>query len=347
MRKIFFIQDLKMHKIINLFKGKTKISNKKDSIPNTQTSNDYTKLLYQLQDISGYQRLFLLGLFPGKNIKEISKNIFKAYPKASGFLEQVQQCNLHLLKDFKKICDQCNIKFWLHAGTLIGALRNDGFIPWDDDVDIAMTRNDFLFIREKLMNNNELAIYEYYNELTCSRQYQLKYKNGLPVFIDIVIYDICDAVTPKEQESFWIKYRREYANMLQKFKTKLGNPPIIEVGYYKVGLYQGNTKKAVDELINVALKNTIVEKTLSFPSFFYSIENYPFSYPIMKYQDLYPLKLVKFEDSEFYIPANSELYLYGYGNIWLPPQDIGAHPHIYAFEKYKKEIQLFLEKKNA
>ncbi len=59
-----------------------------------------------------------------------------------GLLE-VQKANLRLLEEIKRICDKHNISYMLDAGTLLGAIRHAGFIPWDDDADIAMTRSNW------------------------------------------------------------------------------------------------------------------------------------------------------------------------------------------------------------
>ena len=57
-------------------------------------------------------------------------------------LRKVQLTELDILKDFIKLCDDNNITYFGIAGTAIGAIRHKGFIPWDDDIDVAMPRED-------------------------------------------------------------------------------------------------------------------------------------------------------------------------------------------------------------
>lgn len=58
-------------------------------------------------------------------------------------LSKVHEVNLKLLKEIDRICRKYKIKYALDAGTLLGAIRHGGFIPWDDDVDIVMTRKNY------------------------------------------------------------------------------------------------------------------------------------------------------------------------------------------------------------
>lgn len=58
-------------------------------------------------------------------------------------LEQVHEIQLEMALEVKRICEKHNIKYSIIAGTLLGAIRHNGFIPWDDDLDIGMLRSDY------------------------------------------------------------------------------------------------------------------------------------------------------------------------------------------------------------
>jgi len=62
---------------------------------------------------------------------------------ATATLQEHQQALLTLLKEFDRICRKLNIPYFLFAGTLLGAVRHGGFVPWDDDADILMLRSDY------------------------------------------------------------------------------------------------------------------------------------------------------------------------------------------------------------
>lgn len=58
-------------------------------------------------------------------------------------LRKVQMVQLEIAKEIKRVCDENNIQYFLCFGTMLGAVRHQGFIPWDDDLDLGMLRSEY------------------------------------------------------------------------------------------------------------------------------------------------------------------------------------------------------------
>lgn len=81
-------------------------------------------------------------------------------------INKLKSIQLQLLDDFVKTCEKLGLTYFLCAGTLLGAVRHGGFIPWDDDIDVQMPRQDYLkFIREaKQFLNPKYVVSSFYTE---------------------------------------------------------------------------------------------------------------------------------------------------------------------------------------
>lgn len=74
----------------------------------------------------------------------INKGIdITAFPKATGLLRQCQTAGAEMLRIVCRTLEDNNLTYWLDYGTLLGAVRHKGYIPWDDDLDIAMPRKEY------------------------------------------------------------------------------------------------------------------------------------------------------------------------------------------------------------
>lgn len=82
--------------------------------------------------------------------------------KFNGTLRDIQLLYVELLRFVDNVCKKHEINYWLDGGTLLGAVRHGGFIPWDDDVDLTMLRKDYNKLLEVLPL--EISKYDYFKE---------------------------------------------------------------------------------------------------------------------------------------------------------------------------------------
>ena len=81
-------------------------------------------------------------------------------------LRRVQLIQLEMLKEVDRICNLCGIHYNIIAGTLLGAVRHQGYIPWDDDADVALLREEYEKFRvacEKELDHNRFYFQDHRN----------------------------------------------------------------------------------------------------------------------------------------------------------------------------------------
>ncbi len=135
-------------------------------------------------------------------------------------IKETQQISLEILHTVAEICEEQQIRYALIYGTLIGAVRHHGYIPWDDDVDIMMPRPDYERFLEymkqhvsnypnlRVFNREECPEYPYMITRISDDRYRIRMENekpfGMGVFIDIYPYDGL-GMTKKEAVSYGLK----------------------------------------------------------------------------------------------------------------------------------------------
>ncbi|MBQ6752325.1 MAG: LicD family protein [Clostridia bacterium] len=93
----------------------------------------------------------ILKYLDGKYSKTLYNELFAEYKISDSDLAKLQKVLLEMLVDFRDSCENYGVEFMLAGGTALGAVRHNGFIPWDDDADVMMTRENYeKFAREAM-----------------------------------------------------------------------------------------------------------------------------------------------------------------------------------------------------
>ena len=98
---------------------------------------------------------------------------------------------LHILKLWNELAKECGIEYWACAGTLLGAVRHSGFIPWDNDIDISIMFSDFKTVKKNLEQHPILTCCE------CEQGLQVRYRDYEFPFMDIYVCDYHNKSTIK------------------------------------------------------------------------------------------------------------------------------------------------------
>ena len=265
-------------------------------------------------------------------------NIYNLLPCQNSFLREYQLKNVHFCKKLCDIFTQHNLQYFITSGTLIGYLRHKGFIPWDDDMDIGMMRNDYenlkLLLKEKFIEIDVSKIMENKeNKLSVFDEYLHKYSNQIlfsithhhiQIMQGTSIKDfLCLDIFPHDfySEAYTIEDIKKDINTIRKNCNSILN--------YKEK-YQYIRNK-IDNNNNI----TLVSNKIFFG--FDSLDSYLF--PINQFMTkntIFPLRKILFENMEFFAPNNMEEYISNqYPNWNQLPNDIKIAPEL---SKRYKEI---------
>lgn len=233
-------------------------------------------------------------------------------------LRKAQLIMLDELVELDRICKKNDIDYWLTDGTLLGAIRHKGFIPWDDDVDVCLLEKDY----QKLLKIIKGEINDKY-------------------FVQSQKDD-------KEYPTQWIKIRDRNSIMIcaenEKFHQGISIDifPMINFSNINKSLYKFVSrvkdfeyeKNTRNKSLKIILKNIVTifrinklcNKILSFFKDKNDKQNigYKYVFPqLYKYKDIFPLSEIEFEGYKFPCPNNPDTILrelYGDTYMELPPE---------------------------
>lgn len=234
-------------------------------------------------------------------------------PQATGKLRLLQDGNAVLLALFAKKCRENGLRYWLDYGTLLGAVRHRGFIPWDDDLDVSMMRSDF----ERLLNLlPHLFPKEEGFTWAMHAFLQIGYE-GTPLNIDVYPYHFYSERIDTECQ------HNKLENLLTAFKKDV---------VWSGGL-MNLTDKEIQEKISrdiLAGKEVIPEEDS--PGIFLSPAITFTKNTHLSYETFFPLGSTVFEGLTFSVPNHARQYLqFFYGDYMAyPPHVSFKHPSVKA-----------------
>ena len=197
--------------------------------------NTLEKRLADLDNKNDYL-FYCSQALPGESLEETKRRVFLNMPKADGDLRIIQKGSAYILKRLSDICRENNIKFFLDGGTLLGAERHKGFIPWDDDIDIGLLRDDYWKLWDILKEDDELTIHYYYmyntkkSPVSSDIITKVKLKNSDLFYVDIFPYDCIE--TQISSEAFLEKHKELSAELHNKFKEYFECNQYQQKSYY-------------------------------------------------------------------------------------------------------------------
>ncbi len=211
---------------------------------------------------------------------------------ATGNLKVIQDKETILLKKLTTILNRAKAIYWLDFGSLLGLYRHNGFIPWDDDIDLCMIRSDLErvlpMIKRGLSGTNYVV-----REIGKCDHYQIRIheKNAEYIGIDIFHVDAANNVTDVKKLNTQIK--SAYKKLSHQIKRLHGHTENIR------NVIQNITEKQIIKTTNTISNNTI---------FFYGIDYPHTDHPILtiKYDELFPLKKINFLGCTVNIPNKTK-----------------------------------------
>jgi len=246
------------------------------------------------------------------------------YNPAGSNLRRAQLRMLEMLKFIDKICRENGIDYWLDSGTLLGAARHHGYVPWDDDTDICMTYEGMLRFKEIMLSSNPSTEFV----LQC-RETE---KNML--FNWIILRDLkTQALTGSSPLHDISSYKGLQVDIFPVSNESVGLFHFLSFLYFKI-LVQGpiyhSILKPFKFAIPIAYKffYHVIAPSFRFLSKPFKKKYYRMTYgwtfPSRRYlADVWPLSRMEFEGCMFPVPGNTDAYLTRlYGN-WreMPPED--------------------------
>lgn len=260
-------------------------------------------------------------------------------------VNDIKKCGFEILIEIHNFCEKNNIKYSLGFGTLLGAIRHKGFIPWDDDVDVLMLREDYeRFI--KTFNSDNYGV----NACNIDNKYYLPFAkvydkrtikiepvytpNGFEIGVNVDIFPI-DYFNDEERYKKIVKKRKGLRRKFFFSQFLIKKPKCFKdfIKNIIAPFYNKKNNKYANMLNNYIRKNNKNKNDKRILVHNEIFNNRPYIFPITLFDSLIK---VEFEGREFYSIKDYDIYLkVCYGDYMkLPPEEQRITHH--NFEAYIK-----------
>lgn len=297
------------------------------------------RMEYSMKLMSKRQEMIFWWLLrdPNETLSETQHRFFISLPKAEGRLREIQILLLNLLKQFDEICRENDVDYWLEAGSLLGAVRHKGFVPWDDDLDVGITRKNFNKLYDIIKDNTSMEMKFQYD---LKKNYcfpKLFIKNSkISLWLDFIIYDEIECKYWEDVKKRWNKrmiLKEECKKILERslIFNHVDNDLFTDIK--NITILKDTFIDYASKLVGTDKDTNYLMVSIEFPD---DMCTYVRCFP-KKW--VYPLKNIKFDEIDLYVPQEAEKYLVAlYGDFYSLPLDAGTQRHI-NFEELLETIK--------
>lgn len=269
-------------------------------------------------------------------------------------LQKLKKMELELLRDFQDLCERHGLEYFAGGGTAIGAVRHQGFIPWDDDIDVNLYRDDYekflKYAKEEYSDKYEIMNAETSNlyPLMSTRWMKkgTKFKEecfkdldlNLGVFLDVYCFDNVpddDKKMRRQGKRVW------FLNKLMILKAV--KKPVLYFSGWKAQMvyiisWMVHMLMNLFHVSNAFLYKQVKKELTRYNDgktkrIAYYFDPTPFT-SVINYDDVFPTRKVPFEDGEIKVGCHVEKYLEKrFGDyMQMPPEDKRHNHPPYIFD---------------
>lgn len=316
------------------------------------------RLALESENRDRQNRIYLELLYSedGESAADARRRMFAAIPPAEGAIRLHQLANAHLMSKLDALCSELYIDYWFAYGTLVAALSRHGFIPWDDDIDICMMREDIERLRAYLEGDPDYQVTVVYDRFVLCKQMRFSSTDeSIPCFIDLSIWDHATSSSQEMDDAM----RQARLDMMEELENlprsdywrefpylfAPGSGPCVQAGPSHFDKQDpvlaaeqvGMIEDVIGRYQRRAREDGILCDEERAEAVAYGIDNIydaPWRRVLWEKDLMFPTRRCAFEDYEFLVPNKAEEVMQEcYPGSPFLPDDIVGHEH-FAYEDY-------------